>query len=175
MFHTTLTNSAAGRRGRWAHYAAALLLGAGALTIGGCAAAVAVPVTGAVAAGAAEGAASAAVGKSDVMFKHGKFETFQPVAMTDTASSVRMAAADLALTKVGEVKGKDQLKLTYKDQRNQELVVTLVPRTERSTEIRVDVGMFGKEGSGQLFVRQILTDLPAHKTPDKLPVESVTR
>src|SRR4051794_26813222 len=109
MFHDTLTNSVKGQHERWTQYAAALLLGAGALTIGGCAAAVAVPVTGAIAAGAAEGAASAAVGKSDVMFKHGKFETFQPVAMTDTADSVRRAAADLALSSVNEKKEADQL------------------------------------------------------------------
>ncbi|HEY4329022.1 MAG TPA: DUF3568 family protein [Phycisphaerae bacterium] len=112
----------------------------------------------------ASSVAGPAVEKSDTLAHSGKYQSYQAVSIADTVSAIRKAASDLALQPVKEEKHPDQLKLIYKDDRKQEIVVTAVRRTQKETEIHVEVGILGVSGAGQLMMRQILADLPKSTT-----------
>jgi hypothetical protein len=108
--------------------------------------------------------AGSAVDKTYQLARTGKAESYQPLPIDQVITAVRGAAEGLDLAPVREEKHPDQLKLIYKDQRKLEIVVTVVRRTSRATEIHVDVGLFGVEGMGQLMLRQILRNLAGTDT-----------
>jgi hypothetical protein len=108
--------------------------------------------------------AGTAVDKTYQLARTGKAESYQPLPIERVINAVREAADELDLAPVKEVKHPDQLKMSYKDQRKLEIVVTVVRRTSRATEIHVDVGLFGEEGMGQLMLRQILRNLEQAST-----------
>ena len=124
------------------------------LNVGGCAGFATV----------ASDVAGTAVDKTYQLARTGKAESFQPVPIDEAIAAARTAASDLSLSTLREQPHPDQLKLVYKDQRKQEIVITLVRRSPTVTEIHVDVGLFGVEGMSQLTLRQILHHLAISST-----------
>jgi Protein of unknown function (DUF3568) len=133
---------------------AAILLATGSLSVAGCAGFATV----------AGDVAGTAVDKTYQLARVGKAESFQPVTMKQAITAARAAADELALALMREQPHPDQLKLVYQDQRKQQIVITLIRRTVRATEIHVDVGLFGAEGMAQLTLRQLLDHLVAATT-----------
>ena len=131
----------------------AWLMGAtGLLGVGGGGCAAAVPVAGDV--------AGTAVDKTSEVFRAGKTESYQAVSKEEVIAAIRRAVEKMHLQPDHEEWHPDQLKLIYHDLRKQIVVVTAVRRTDRATELRVDVGLFGPEGLSQLVMREILHELP---------------
>jgi hypothetical protein len=142
--------------GSWARRPVTLVLlgmmGIGGLAMGGCAAA---PAAGEV--------AGATIGNTEAMVLRGKVEACERVTMEEAVATARKVAGELELRPTGEEKHPDQLKLEYCDERDQKIVVTLVRRTPRVTELHVDVGFFGAWPMGRLVMWQILHDLPGQR------------
>jgi hypothetical protein len=126
---------------------AALLLSA--MGFAGCAGAVAVTPD----------VAGTAMEKSYGLFRMGKAESHQVVALDDMIAKTRRAAEELDLTLVREEKHPDQLKMVYRDGRKLDITITLVRRTRTATEMHVDVGLLGDAGMGQLVMAQMLRQL----------------
>ena len=125
----------------------------------------------AVAATAGGDVAETMAEKTVAMVDIGKVESYQPVQIDEAIVTVRKVAAELNLKLIKEEKHPDQLKLSYKDGRDLKIVVTVVRRTEKVTELHVDVGLFGVEGMARLVMRQILHQLPGGTEEDKKAVE----
>ncbi len=104
--------------------------------------------------------AGAAIDKTSGIINAGKVQAHQLIPIDDMIAITRRAAAELDLQPISEEKHPDQLKLIYQDMRKQLITITLVRRTHTATEIRVDVGLFGDYGMGELVLRQMLHDLP---------------
>jgi hypothetical protein len=155
-------NNHIGRGVRVAGTMGVVLLGLAWMTgLGGCAAAAG--VGGDVAESLAEKTAS--------IVDIGKVESYQPVPIDVAIERVRMAAAELGLKLEKEDKHPDQLKLTYQDGRKLKIVVTVVRRTDKVTELHTDVGLFGVEGMAKLVMRQILRNLPGASAEDRRALE----
>jgi predicted small secreted protein len=129
---------------------AALLL-SGALLLAGCVAA----------AGVASDVSSTAVDATEKLATTGKAEAFVRASWERTVESVHRAADNLALKTVREKSHPEQRKLVYTDDRGQEITITVIRRTAATSEIRLDVGLFGATGLGQLMLKEIVRDLPA--------------
>ncbi len=131
---------------------AMLLIGLCVAGLGGCAVA---PMAG--------DAAGTVIEQTGEALRLGKFETFEKVGKDELVAKVRKAAQELEFKPVREEKHPDQLKLIYKDDRDQEIVVNVVYRSGHMTELRLDVGLFGPEAMGNLMLREILEGLPGVK------------
>ncbi|HVT80469.1 MAG TPA: DUF3568 family protein [Phycisphaerae bacterium] len=132
-----------------------------AATLAACAAAV--PV--------AADAAGSAVGKAPDLLSQGKVETHQRVSVEEAIAAARRAAVELDLRALGEEKHPDQLKLIYEDGRKMKIVITLIRRSSLATQIRVDVGIFGDAGMGQLVIRQLMRNLPGPAATEPAPAK----
>ena len=111
-------------------------------------------------------AAGVAVETADTafsLFTLGKAETHQPMGIDDCIASTRRAAEKLDLTLVREEPDPDKIKIVYRDMRKLDIVITHVRRTQTATKIKVDVGLFGDAGMGQLVLWQIVRGLPNRK------------
>jgi len=144
---------------RWARVALifALLLGVGGL--GGCAAAL--PVVG--------DAATTAVNATVALFEAGQVVTYEPVSMEEATAAVGRMQLNLDLTETEEQTIPYQVKMRYRDQRDQEILVTLVQRTRRVTAVYVNVGLFGKMGMAELVMHQIQRQLAVPTTKPSRP------
>jgi len=118
--------------------------------VGGCAAA----------AGVAGDVASSSIDTAKEAFNAGKAEMFVAVPWEQSVEGVRHAAERLTLTTVREQGHPEQRKLVFKDDRGQEITVTVVRRSETMSELRVDVGLFGPESEGRLMLRELVRELP---------------
>jgi hypothetical protein len=107
--------------------------------------------------------AGAAVDTTQDLFRAGKAETHQPVSLEQSIAAARAAAQELDLKLIREEPHPDQIKLIYRDSRKLNITVTLVSRTTRATQMRVDVGLFGDAGMGELVLWQIVRGLPEQK------------
>ncbi len=123
-------------------------------------------LAGCAAASVAGDASGEVLGKSEELIRRGKVETDQPVPIADAIEIVQRAADELKLNSAGHEKHPDQVKLIYRDDRKQMVVVTIVRRTEVLTEIHTDVGFLGPESLGRAVMRQILDDLPPERPHD---------
>jgi hypothetical protein len=140
-----------------AKFGVAMLVGWWIAALAGCAAAAA---PGADVAGAAAGTVVDTTGR---LLDKGKVESYQGISLEETIATVRKVAEELDLKLVREVKHPEQMKLIYTDERKHKIVLTVIRRTRRMSEIHADVGLFGEEGMAQLMIRQILKDLPEHE------------
>jgi len=113
--------------------------------------------------------AEVAADKTHDLFSMGKSETHQPVSLEEAIATTRAAAEALDLAFIREEKHPDQLKLIYRDARKLDITITLVRRTQHATQMRVDVGMFGDAGMGDLVLWQIV-----HGLPEKKPLAPVS-
>jgi hypothetical protein len=132
------------------HYLKILTLATSVIFLAACAAAV--PVTADV--------AGAALEKSGDLAKAGKAETHQPIGIDAMAGITEQAAGELSLRQTGREVHAGKIKLKYRDQRHQDIAVTLTRRTPVVTQLQVDVGWFGDAGMGELLLRQIMHDMP---------------
>ena len=130
--------------------AAGFLL-AGAILLPGCA------VVGSVAGDVGTGGVEA----TEKLFTLGKVEAFVRAPWQDGVTASRQAADHLAFKAVREETHPEQRKLVYTDDRGQNVTITVIRRSAEATEIRVDVGLFGPGGLGQLTIQEILRGLPA--------------
>lgn len=95
----------------------------------------------------------------DNAVKAGKEERFSKISEADAVTATRAAANELGLSFVRTVIHPDQQKLIFADDRKQEIVCTLVRRTGKMSEIRVDVGLFGPAGLSRLMIDRIRVHL----------------
>jgi hypothetical protein len=126
-----------------------------------CIGAGAVCLTGCEAASAGGEAIGSAFDALQSVFRAGKVDRFSNVSIDDSIRATREAGQDLQLSFVRTSIHPDQQKIIFRDDRKQDVVVTLVRRTGRMTEIRVDVGLFGPEGFSRLMLDRVMTRLSA--------------
>ena len=105
-------------------------------------------------------AASSALEAVQSAFQAGKVDRWGNVSIEQSIAATRAAGNDLALKFIRTSIHPDQQKIVFQDGRGQDVVVTLVRRTGRMTEMRVDVGLFGPEGFGRLMLDRVLAHLP---------------
>jgi hypothetical protein len=131
------------------------------LCCGGCVAA----------AGVVGDVATSTVSAAKEVFTAGKAEMFVAVPWEKAVEEVRHMAAKLALKTVREVGHPEQRKLVFQDDRGQEITVTVVRRSAQTTELRVDVGLFGPESEGGLVLRELVRQLPVAEEEKKKAAE----
>jgi hypothetical protein len=91
----------------------------------------------------------------------GKAENFVLAPWDQALDSARATAVRFNLTPVKEETHPEQRKLIYKDDRNQEIFITVIRRTESVTEVKVDVSLLGPENFAKLFLQEMVKPLPA--------------
>ena len=104
-------------------------------------------------------AAGELVSTTSAVFHAGKCEAFVAAPWEKMVAAVEQAAGELALTPVKEEHHPEQRKLIYRDDRKQEVVVTVIRRSKEVTELKVDVGIIGVEGLGRLMLQKTLSEV----------------
>jgi len=117
-------------------------------------------IGGCTAAGVASDVVGSSIETTQQLFHAGKADTFINANWYVVIAAARRAGDKLKLHIQDESPHPDQLKLRLCDDRKQKVTITIVRRTETTTELRVDVGLFGPEGLGRLVLRAIAQQLP---------------
>ena len=104
--------------------------------------------------------AGASVAQTGVtIFDRGKARTVELARFDDAAEAARRAAARLSLTQPLEDSEPGRLRMAFKDDRDESIVVVIQRHTETMTLIQADVGVFGEIGFASVVIKQILADL----------------
>ncbi len=131
--------------------ATALFTGASALLVTG--------LSGCEAASAGGEAVSSAFDALDAAMRAGKSDRFTNVPVDRAITATKTASSDLGLKFVRVEVHPDQQKIIFKDDRGQEVVCTLVRRTDRMTEVKVDVSLLGPNNMSRLVLDRIMSYL----------------
>jgi hypothetical protein len=118
-------------------------------------------LSGCEAASAGGEAIGSAFDALDAALRAGKAERFSNVPVDQAIAATKSASDDLGLKFVRVAVHPDQQKITYKDDRGQEIVCTLIRRTAKTTEVRVDVSLVGPNNFSRLMLDRILSHLGA--------------
>jgi hypothetical protein len=153
----TRNSRAASGFARVAQLAVLALIGS---ALGGCAA---IPLA---TIGTVAGITSSAVSTGRTVFTLGKLDTAEMAGYPETLEAARAAATDLYL----KPKGPDQLKdwsgtLTFVDEKDGKVEVTVERRTEMMVRLRIDMGLFGSQVTAELFLTRLRLHLPPVKPP----------
>ena len=130
-----------------------------------------VSLPGCEVASAAGDIAGSSYGAIETLVRAGKVERFAGASEADSIAAAERTAAFFQLKYISTETHPDQEKLTYTDERKQEVVITLVRRAGNMTEIHVDVGLFGPDGMSRLVLDRIAMELnlPAATQADTRP------
>ena len=123
---------------------------------------------GCAAAGVAGDIVGSSIDTTQELFRAGKADTYVNANWQEVVSAMRKAGDDLSLHASYEHAHPEQLKVVLRDDRKQDVTITIVRRTEKTTELHVDVGFFGPEGLGRLVLREIAHELPRSMTDREL-------
>jgi hypothetical protein len=116
-------------------------------------------LTGCEAASAGGEAVGSAFDALDAALRAGKTDRFSNVPVDHAIAATKKASEQLGLKFVRVEVHPDQQKITYKDDRGQEVVCTLIRRTDRMTEVKVDVSLLGPNNMSRLVLDRIMTAL----------------
>jgi hypothetical protein len=89
----------------------------------------------------------------------GKIESVWVVRFEDVVKGTEAGGRALSLNLIEKKVEKDQASYRYKDDRGDQVALTIERRTATVTSVLIDVGFTGSVAFGKLFSRQILAEL----------------
>lgn len=96
--------------------------------------------------------------------KQGKFESFDEVSMEEAVAATKRAGVALSLKAEKEEIKPDDASIKFRDDRGQQIAVTLQRRSKSVTATYIDVGIFGTSGMGRLMLAEVINQLLAAKS-----------
>ena len=92
-------------------------------------------------------------------YESGRIKSFELARYEDVVGATRRAAEVLLLKLRKEATNADQSTFYYVDDKNEEVKVTIEPRTATLTHIQIDVGLFGSKGLALVMINQIVNEI----------------
>lgn len=92
-------------------------------------------------------------------YENGKVKSFELARYEDVVEATRRAGAALSLKLKKESGNAEQSTFYYVDDRNEQVKVTIEPRTDSLTHIQIDVGFFGSKGLALVMINQIVNEI----------------
>jgi hypothetical protein len=121
-------------------------------------------------AGAIAGLAASSIATSADVYRMGKLDAVEMVKLDDQIAAVELAARDLKLTiQSKEHYDKGRWRCMIADDRDSHFRVYLQRRTENMCRTRIDVGVFGSEGTARLFLARMRRAKNMTETPVATP------
>ena len=95
-------------------------------------------------------------------YENGTIKSFELARYEDVVEATRRAGEALSLKLRKEATNTEQSTFYYIDDRNEEVKVSIEPRTDTLTHIQIDVGFFGSKGLALVMVNQIVNEISSH-------------
>ena len=92
-------------------------------------------------------------------YESGRIKSFELARYEDVVGATRRAAEVLLLKLRKEATNADQSTFYYVDDKNEQVKVTIEPRTAVLTHIQIDVGLFGSKGLALVMINQIVNEI----------------
>ena len=92
-------------------------------------------------------------------YESGRIKSFELARYEDVVGATRRAAEVLLLKLRKEATNADQSTFYYVDDKNEQVKVTIEPRTATLTHIQIDVGLFGSKGLALVMINQIVNEI----------------
>jgi len=92
-------------------------------------------------------------------YENGRIESFELARYEDVVEATRRAGEVLSLKLRKEATNTDQSTFYYVDDKNEQVKVTIEPRTDTLTHIQIDVGLFGSKGLALVVTNQIVNEI----------------
>ena len=95
-------------------------------------------------------------------YENGRIKSLELARYEDVVEATRRAGEALSLRLRKEATNTEQSTFYYIDDRNEEVKVSIEPRTDTLTHIQIDVGFFGSKGLALVMVNQIVNEISSH-------------
>jgi hypothetical protein len=95
-------------------------------------------------------------------YENGRIKSLELARYEDVVEATRRAGEALSLKLRKEATNTEQSTFYYIDDRNEEVKVSIEPRTDTLTHIQIDVGFFGSKGLALVMVNQIVNEISSH-------------
>jgi hypothetical protein len=92
-------------------------------------------------------------------YESGRIKSFELARYEDVVEATRRAGEVLLLKLRKEATNADQSTFYYVDDKNEQVKVTIEPRTATLTHIQIDVGLFGSKGLALVMINQIVNEI----------------
>ena len=92
-------------------------------------------------------------------YESGRIQSFELARYEDVVEATRRAGELLLLKLRKEATNADQSTFYYVDDKNEQVKVTIEPRTATLTHIQIDVGLFGSKGLALVMINQIVNEI----------------
>jgi hypothetical protein len=92
-------------------------------------------------------------------YESGRIKSFELARYEDVVEATRRAGEALSLKLRKEATNAEQSTFYYVDDKNEEVKVTVEPRTDSLTHIQIDVGLFGSKGLALVMINQIVKEI----------------
>jgi hypothetical protein len=92
-------------------------------------------------------------------YENGKIKSFELARYEDVVEATRRAGAALSLNLKKESGNAERSTFYYVDDKNEQVKVTIEPRTDSLTHIQIDVGFFGSKGLALVMINQIVNEI----------------
>lgn len=118
------------------------------------------------------GAAASATSAGAVVYGKGRISAVAIADYDRVRQGVILSAEDLSLTSVYEREGPIWSKYTLRDDRGKQITIRVRHRTATMTQVDIDVGRFGNEAIGRLFLLRMSENVPESGFDDLADEES---
>ena len=92
-------------------------------------------------------------------YENGRIKSFELARYEDVVEATRRAGEVLSLKLKKEASNAEQSTFKFVDDKNEQVKVTIEPRTDSLTHIQIDVGLFGSKGLALVMINQIVNEI----------------